>query len=87
MTTKSSPASLENKESSNVILLLMIFAASVMALGYVYFMFPQLDEAEKEHVRFPFNIEDAKNLAKVLDRYKDLYYIEVMAGIILAYVL
>lgn len=68
-------------------LLVVIFSASALALCYVYFMFPRLDEAEKEHVKFPFNIDDAKQLAKVLDRYKDLYYLEVMGGIILAYIL
>lgn len=56
-------------------------------LCYIYLMFPQLDDAERQHVKVPFNIEDAKELAKVLDRYKDLYYVEVMGGIILVYVL
>lgn len=77
----------KDNSTQSVAMLLVIFAVSALALCYVYFMFPRLDEAEKEHVKFPFNIEDAKQLAKVLDRYKDLYYLEVMGGIILAYIL
>lgn len=78
-----------NKEDStrSLLMLLVIFVASALALCYIYFMFPKLDEAERQHVKFPFNIEDAKQLAKVLDRYKDLYYIEVVGGIVLAYIL
>jgi hypothetical protein len=33
------------------------------------------------------NIEDAKLLGKVLDRYKDQFYFEVMTGICLLYLL
>lgn len=78
-----------NKEDStkSVLMLVVIFVASALALCYVYFMFPKLEDSEREHLKFPFNIDDAKNLAKVLDRYKDLYYIEVMGGIVLAYIL
>lgn len=75
------------QSTKSVLMLICIFVASALALGYVYFMFPKLDDAERQHVKFPFNIEDAKQLAKVLDRYKDLYYVEVMGGIILAYIL
>lgn len=79
----------KNKETSTkpIVILMAIFGASVSLLCYIYFMFPQLDDAERQHVKVPFNIEDAKELAKVLDRYKDLYYVEVMGGIVLVYVL
>lgn len=91
-TTKAAPKTIQNKShkedsSSSLLMLAVIFAASALALCYVYFMFPKLDEAERQHVKFPFNIEDAKELAKVLDRYKDMYMYEVMGGIVLAYVL
>lgn len=77
----------EDDSSRPVLMLVVIFLTSALALSYVYFMFPKLDESERSAVKFPFNIEDAKQLAKVLDRYKDMYYIEVMGGIILAYIL
>lgn len=43
--------------------------------------------SEKENLKIPFDIEDAKQLGRVLDRYKDLYYFEVMTGICLLYLL
>lgn len=38
-------------------------------------------------MKIPRDIQDAKMLAKVLDRYKDMYYFEVMFGVVVAYVL
>lgn len=43
--------------------------------------------SEKKNLKIPFDIEDAKQLGRVLDRYKDLYYFEVMTGICLLYLL
>lgn len=43
--------------------------------------------SEKENLKIPFDIEDAKKLGLVLARYKDIYYFEVMTGICLLYLL
>ncbi|XP_059609479.1 transmembrane protein 41 homolog [Phlebotomus argentipes] len=67
-------------------LLITVFVSSVVAMFYVYLKFPDLNESERHHLRIPFDIEDAKQLGLVLDRYKDLYYFEVMFGIILVYI-
>ncbi|XP_043268184.1 transmembrane protein 41B [Venturia canescens] len=64
----------------------LIFLTSLTALLWVYTHFPELSEHEKEHMKLPFNIEDAKNLGKLLEQYKDRYYIEVLAGLFLTYV-
>ncbi|KAM7350659.1 transmembrane protein stas isoform 2-T2 [Cochliomyia hominivorax] len=63
-----------------------IFITSLAAMFYVYMIFPQLDESEKQHMKIPRDIQDAKMLAKVLDRYKDMYYFEVMFGVVVAYI-
>lgn len=70
----------------SLMLLAIIFVSSLAAMCYVYMMFPELDETEKQHIKLPRDIQDAKMLAQVLDRYKDMYYFEVMFGIISAYV-
>ncbi|XP_023291361.2 transmembrane protein 41 homolog [Lucilia cuprina] len=70
----------------SLIILAGIFATSLAAVFYVYMIFPQLDESEKQHMKIPRDIQDAKMLAKVLDRYKDMYYFEVMFGVIVAYI-
>ncbi|XP_058063813.1 transmembrane protein 41B [Anopheles bellator] len=82
----SSPVDEDRSARQSLILLLAIFLASLFAMLYVYAMFPQLDESEKQYIKVPFDIEDAKQLGRVLDRYKDLYNLEVMFGIILVYI-
>lgn len=42
---------------------------------------------EKTHIKIPWNIEDAKQLGIVLDRYKDDNYYQVMGGVFITYVL
>uniref|UniRef100_A0A7G3AT91 Putative snare associated golgi protein n=1 Tax=Lutzomyia longipalpis TaxID=7200 RepID=A0A7G3AT91_LUTLO len=77
----------EDMSTKNSLLILAgIFITSAVAMFYVYLMFPELDESEKEHLRIPWDIEDAKLLGLVLDQYKDRYYFEVMFGIILVYI-
>jgi len=49
--------------------------------------FSDFRRSEKQHLKIPRDIQDAKMLAKVLDRYKDMYYFEVMFGVVVAYVL
>lgn len=43
--------------------------------------------SEKEHMKIPRDIEDAKKLGIVLGHYKDQYYYEVMFAVILVYIL
>lgn len=42
---------------------------------------------ERQHFKVPWNIEDAKNLGLVLDRYKGDHYYHVMCGVFLSYIL
>lgn len=42
---------------------------------------------EKEHVKLPKNMEDAKKLGLVLSRYKEKYYFTVLAGVLITYIL
>lgn len=65
----------------------LIFITSLIALFYVYTSFPELEQHEKQYMKLPFHIEDAKNLGKLLERYKDLYYFQVLAGLFITYIL
>lgn len=42
---------------------------------------------ESEYIKIPWNIEDAKNLGLVLNRYKVDHYYHVMSGVFLSYIL
>lgn len=43
--------------------------------------------SEKPHVKLPWDLEEAKQLGLVLDRYKDKYFYEVMFGVFVTYIL
>ncbi|CAL7950259.1 unnamed protein product [Xylocopa violacea] len=64
----------------------VIFITSLLALVYVYTSFPELTKDERHHMKVPLDIEEAKNLGKVLERYKDLYYFQVLAGLFITYI-
>ncbi|XP_047113280.1 transmembrane protein 41B-like [Schistocerca piceifrons] len=62
-----------------------IFIISCFALIYLYANFPELEVHEKPHIKLPRDIEDAKQLGRVLDKYKDRYFIEVLGAVFVTY--
>lgn len=46
-----------------------------------------ISREEKKHVKLPWNIDDAKQLGLVLDKYKQKHYYEVLGGVFITYVL
>lgn len=71
--------------STALILLVLIFLTSAIALGAVYLSFPELEAKEAVHVKFPKTIEDAKQLGTVLSKYKDKYFAQVLGGVFVTY--
>ncbi|GBM66372.1 Transmembrane protein 41B [Araneus ventricosus] len=69
-----------------ILILVGIFALSVSGLFYLYTCFPELEEHEKQYVKLPMDIEDAKNLGKVLANYKERYYFTVLLAYFLTYI-
>ena len=45
-----------------------------------------LFSAEKEHIKYPRSLDDAKRLGSVLSRYKDQHFYTVLAGVIAVYI-
>uniref|UniRef100_V9IK07 Transmembrane protein 41 n=1 Tax=Apis cerana TaxID=7461 RepID=V9IK07_APICE len=64
----------------------VVFITSLSALLYVYTTFPKLAEDEQQHMKLPLDLEEAKNLGKLLGRYRDLYYFQVLIGLFLTYI-
>lgn len=92
VTTKSVDVNNISKSSSistqsALIYLVIIFVFSIVSLGYVYSMFPELEEEEWQYIKLPRDIEDAKHLGTVLSRYKEKYYSEVLGGVFITYIL
>ncbi|XP_050672337.1 transmembrane protein 41 homolog isoform X2 [Leptidea sinapis] len=72
--------------SKALILVGIIFLSSLMILSYLYKQSPDLEEHEKKHIKLPWDLEDAKQLGLVLDRYKDKYFYQVLIGVFLVYI-
>uniref|UniRef100_A0A1B0G6A7 VTT domain-containing protein n=1 Tax=Glossina morsitans morsitans TaxID=37546 RepID=A0A1B0G6A7_GLOMM len=70
----------------SLIILAATFVISFAAMRYIYMICPELNESEKQHMKIPRDIQGAKMLGKVLDRYKDMYYFQVMFGVVAAYI-
>ena len=83
---QSTDFSKERSTRQAVITVAVIFVTSLLALFYVYTSFPELAENERQYMKLPMHIEDAKNLGKLLSRYKDLYYVQVLAGLFTTYI-
>ncbi|XP_026747373.1 transmembrane protein 41 homolog isoform X2 [Trichoplusia ni] len=72
--------------SKALVLVAIIFISSLLALGLLYKQFPDLEEDEQKHLHLPWDLEDAKQLGLVLDRYKEKYFYEVLFGVFLVYI-
>ncbi|XP_030416262.1 transmembrane protein 41B isoform X2 [Gopherus flavomarginatus] len=70
----------------SLLILVSIFlsAASIMFLVYKYF--PQLSDEERECIKIPRDMDDAKALGKVLSKYKDTFYVQVLVAYFATYI-
>lgn len=67
-------------------LLLLIFLSSALAMFLVLKTFPDLNDEDKKWLKFPQDIDDAKELGRVLSSYKDQYFPQVLAGFLCVYI-
>ncbi|CAG9091076.1 unnamed protein product [Plutella xylostella] len=72
--------------SRSLFIVVLIFLTSLLALGLLYRQFPDLEEHEAKFIKLPWNLEEAKQLGLVLDRYKEKYFYEVLSGVFLVYI-
>ncbi|KAJ8973862.1 hypothetical protein NQ317_016874 [Molorchus minor] len=64
-----------------------IFLSSLLALFLVYNTFPNVTPDERQYIKLPWNIQEAKQLGIILNRYKSDNYYQVMAGVFTSYIL
>ncbi len=69
------------------ILLALIFFASLLYFYVIYSQFPSLQDDEKEFIKLPQNINDAKQLGIVLKKYSNDHFYSVLVLFFSAYVL
>ncbi|KAI2662211.1 Transmembrane protein 41B [Labeo rohita] len=63
----------------SILLLITIFACSACVMYLVFRNFPEMSEDEKEKIKIPKDMDDAKALGTVLSKYKDTYYAQTFA--------
>lgn len=66
--------------------LLTVFLGACAIIGMVYNNFPELSEDERSKVKLPKDIDDAKELGRVLSKYKNTYHYEVMSAFFVTYI-
>lgn len=84
--TEKKPLQSTQSTRKAIFILVGIFILSVSGLLYLYSCFPDLEENEAQYMKLPMDIEDAKNLGKVLARYKERYYFTVLFAYFLTYI-
>ncbi|KAG9468006.1 hypothetical protein GDO78_013889, partial [Eleutherodactylus coqui] len=70
----------------SLLILVAIFLSAASIMFLVYKNFPQLSEEEREKIRIPRDMEDAKALGEVLSKYKDTFYVEVLLAYFTTYI-
>ena len=76
------PSNKELGTKTAISLLLLIFLSSALAMFLVLKTFPDLNDEDKKSLKFPQDIDDAKELGQVLSNYKDQYFPQVGSGVI-----
>lgn len=64
----------------------LIFVASVGVLSLVLCTFPELDDDDVSRLKLPRDIDDAKDLGRLLSKYKNTHYHTVLAAMFATYV-
>ncbi|XP_048340762.1 transmembrane protein 41B [Sphaerodactylus townsendi] len=70
----------------SLLILVSIFLSAASVMFLVYKNFPQLSEEERECIKVPRDMDDAKALGKVLSKYKDTFYVQVLVAYFTTYV-
>jgi uncharacterized membrane protein YdjX (TVP38/TMEM64 family) len=63
-----------------------MFLCGLLYLYIVYLYFPQMDEAERKLVKLPTSMEDAKNLGRILKKYNQDHFYNVLVSFFSYYV-
>ncbi|NWX52191.1 TM41B protein, partial [Steatornis caripensis] len=71
---------------TSLLILVSVFLSAAFLMFLVYKNFPQLSEEERECVKVPRDMDDAKALGKVLSKYKDTFYVQVLVAYFATYV-
>ncbi|TSL68248.1 Transmembrane protein 41B [Bagarius yarrelli] len=83
---KASPYTGAGSARMSLLILVSIFACAASVMYLVYRNFPELSEDERDKIKIPKDMDDAKALGTVLSKYKDTYYTQVLVAYFATYV-
>ncbi|CAJ0570301.1 unnamed protein product, partial [Mesorhabditis spiculigera] len=78
---------LTSERSRPLLCLAGIFFTFACLLTAVYYNFPELADEDREHFKYPRNLDEAKRLGLILSQYKEQHYYTVMCGIVVVYIM
>ena len=64
----------------SLLILVSIFLSAALVMFLVYKTFPQRSEEEGVNIKVPRDVDEAKALGRVLSRYKDTFYVQVLVA-------
>ena len=70
----------------SMLIIFSIFTAAFLTMLYLYLNSPQLSEADASKIKLPRNLDDAKELGRVISDYKEDYFVEVLFAYVLTYI-
>lgn len=73
-------------ERHRLAILAGVFLSFGGALAVLYSQMPELADDERAHFKYPRNLEDAKQLGRLLSRYKEAHHTTVLLGVTLTYI-
>ena len=80
------PESIKSGTSGAFFILGAVFIACLAILYTIYLSFPKLEEHEKQHIKLPSSIDDAKHLGRILKKYNQDHFYSVLAAFFNTYV-
>lgn len=83
---KEKPCAEAGSARTSLLMLVSIFSCAAFVMFLVYKNFPQLSEEERVNMKVPRDMDDAKALGKVLSKYKDTFYVQVLVAYFATYI-
>ncbi|OBS60427.1 hypothetical protein A6R68_08450 [Neotoma lepida] len=83
---KDKPCAEAGSARMSLLILVSIFLCAAFVMFLVYKNFPQLSEEERVNMKVPRDMDDAKALGKVLSKYKDTFYVQVLVAYFATYI-
>ena len=76
----------EDSMWKSLLILLVVFTCSSFIMYMVYRSFPEICDDERDKIKIPKNIDDAKALGTLLSKYNDTHYTQVLMAIVTTFI-